>query len=578
VYFTPTVAGATSPEIETTCHNGQTSTAATPLALSGTGITEANLNISASGSFGTVAIGGGSSDVVYTITNTSTDTEATSVNPVLTNDGSGAYSLSTTCGASIGTSAPSNECTVTVTFAPSVTGTISGELSVGYNTGLTGTSETEALSGNGVNPASLSLSGSTSFGSVDIGDYVDHTFTLSSASGRATATSLSITDNSSHYSIRNNTCGSSLLSGSSCTFTVRFLPGSAGTLSATVRANYFNGVSSTSTSRSVSGTGVNPVIAQLFGFSYDFGDIQNNTTATHTFTLHNHGDGPATMSTPTGLAAPFSITSNACTGTLNPGVDCDITIQFAPTSVRSYNDSAVIPYYNGSTNTSVSLIVTGISIGLGNIVMTSGDTTYGTRGYTDDVSHSFTFKNTGDGIAYMSSCSGMNNGFRPDWGSCFSLLRDPGGTCTMDISFEYGAEGFHNGVFSISYNDGLVDKTTTLSVTGTVQYPNLQVTSGNTNFGTVAVGSSLTRTITITNTATYSGIGGISSTTGDNNGFYIESNNCPGALSNSGPGASCTYVIRFQPSSTGSKTGTFTINFSTNPPTPFSFTVTGTGG
>jgi hypothetical protein len=191
--------------------------------------------------FGTVVTGSTSPPQTVTVTNAGT--AAAPVGSVAT---SGDFHQTNNCGSSIAAGA---SCTVSVTFAPTATGTRTGNLAVTAS----GITNTVPLSGTGVapgpvlspNPAGLAFAG-TLVGSSSAAQTVTVTNT-----GTTTAT-VSGVSASGDFS-QSNTCAS-LAVGASCAVTVRFTPTTSGTRTGAVSIT--SNANNSPTTVPLSGTGI----------------------------------------------------------------------------------------------------------------------------------------------------------------------------------------------------------------------------------------------------------------------------------------------------------------------------------
>lgn len=132
----------------------------------------------------------------------------------------GDFSVTSYCGASL---AGHSSCAFSVVFHPQVAGAGLGTLVV---SDLVST-HTIILGGTGVAPAGISIApGRLDFGGVGVGGSSNETVTLSNNGGISLdGIVFAVTGD---FTIGPNSCGSSLASGSSCTFQVSFTPSQAG--------------------------------------------------------------------------------------------------------------------------------------------------------------------------------------------------------------------------------------------------------------------------------------------------------------------------------------------------------------
>jgi hypothetical protein len=224
--FTITDGGGNSGISPTQC-NGWPAPVYPPYPSSGVSVSPSALN------FGSVATGSKSSAQTVTVSNPTGS--AASVSSIAA---TGDFSQTNTCGSSI---AAGGSCTVSVTFAPTATGSRTGTLTV--NAG--GVTNAVSLSGTGTSSgggsATLSASPtSVAFGSEAVGSTTAAQKVTVTNTGSAAASISSISAGAPFA--QTNTCGTSIAAGGSCTVSVTFTPTAAGGASAslTVASNATN--------------------------------------------------------------------------------------------------------------------------------------------------------------------------------------------------------------------------------------------------------------------------------------------------------------------------------------------------
>ena len=224
--FTITDGGGNSGISPTQC-NGWPAPVYPPYPNSGVSVSPSALN------FGSVATGSKSSAQTVTVSNPTGS--AASVSSIAA---TGDFSQTSTCGSSI---AAGGSCTVSVTFAPTATGSRTGTLTV--NAG--GVTSAVSLSGTGTSSsggsATLSASPtSVAFGSEAVGSTTAAQKVTVTNTGSAAASISSISAGAPFA--QTSTCGSSIAAGGSCTVSVTFTPTAAGGASAslTVASNATN--------------------------------------------------------------------------------------------------------------------------------------------------------------------------------------------------------------------------------------------------------------------------------------------------------------------------------------------------
>jgi len=332
VQFTPQAPGTFSENTGLPYGAGQTLT----LSLSGTAaqgvLVPSQAGVNLSGPFA------GANTVVASapVTLTNTGTGAVAVGTFSTPEG---FTATHACG----TLAPASSCEVTISYAPAIAGVGPGGTAVlSYGAGRT---LELSLTGTATEPLIEATPGSVNFGSPlfsSAGAVIGTqpvTFTNSGTAG-VTVGGLA---GSPHFSV-SHAC-ETLAPGATCLAIVIFAPQAPGSHSAVLSVSYGAGKTLT---LPVSGQAA-VSSAQLFdggsaASSYSFGDAVRGASATRVFTLSNTGNVGlvfgATPATTTG--APYTVASTTCASlTLAPGQTCQVSVQFNPTSIGTFNNFAL---------------------------------------------------------------------------------------------------------------------------------------------------------------------------------------------------------------------------------------------
>lgn len=156
------------------------------------------------------------------------------------------------CGTTLANGA---NCQIGVEVNPTVAGAFTASIIINYNNGTAG-SRTTTISGFFETPANLNFgAGSHSFGNVLVNTKKVQNFTVTNT-GQTNASGLSYSftgADASDFS-HTTTCGTTLLSGTSCTVDVITAPGKEGSLSANFLVTYGNGVTSVSSTLPLTAT------------------------------------------------------------------------------------------------------------------------------------------------------------------------------------------------------------------------------------------------------------------------------------------------------------------------------------
>jgi subtilase family serine protease len=162
------------------------------------------------------------------------------------------FNQTNTCGSSLAAGA---SCTITVTFKPTVTGTLSASIILADN--AFGSPQTVALSGTGAAPtpeATLSAQ-SLTFGATTVGTTnTAPAITLTnSGTGPLTIAKIAITGANASSFAETNTCGTSLAAQANCSITLVFKPAAKGTFTASLTVT--DNASGSPQTLALSGTG-----------------------------------------------------------------------------------------------------------------------------------------------------------------------------------------------------------------------------------------------------------------------------------------------------------------------------------
>jgi hypothetical protein len=298
-----------------------------------------------------------------TITITNTGTTAISFTGIsITGANASSFSDTTTCSLT-STLAPSGMCTVAVSFAPTVSGTLSATLNIVDTAGT----QTVSLSGTGASAPTYTLNispANVAFNSTVINTAAATQPVTVTNTGTATVTlgTISITGaNASSFS-ETTPCGTTLASGSSCMITVGFTPTTTGTLAATLSIPS-NATGSPQTV-SLTGTGATAPTYTLIvtppNVAFTSTTVGTSASA-QPVTLKNTGTAIITLGTISiagANASSFSETT-PCGTTLASGSSCMITVGFTPTTTGTLAATLSIPSNATGSPQTVSLTGTG---------------------------------------------------------------------------------------------------------------------------------------------------------------------------------------------------------------------------
>ena len=344
VQFAPTTTGAQNGTLSI---SDITRTQAQTVALSGTSLAPPVLGVNpASLTFEGQTVGQPSAEQMLTISNTG-GAPLANVGFQITGTSASSFSYeASTCSTTLSNVSGQNSCTVEVVFTPAAAGGAMASLVVSSSTAgvaaapvpLSGTGQTPA--GLNVNPAQLLFpivlpGGSSPSGTVNITN-----------TGGSAANSLSLTA-TPPFSLVQNTCGSSLAAGASCSTGVIFLPSLNGPYTGTL--TIASPSLAASASVPLSGTGGTPgsvqALPSIVNFTNQSGSSEIGVglmSAPVTVTITNPDNVNSLGSFALAVTAGFRLVSTTCSSTLGAGASCSAVVEFAPTTPGPQNGSLVV--------------------------------------------------------------------------------------------------------------------------------------------------------------------------------------------------------------------------------------------
>lgn len=524
---------------------------------------------------------------------TATGTTSATQTVSLSNSGSAALSISSitvsgsdflrsggSCAAG-GSLAAGASCTVGLAFKPLSAGSKTGSLSIAHN--ATGSPSTVSLSGTATTPAAASPGvspGTLSFGSVEVGSQSAAQTATVSNSGTAAMQLSSLSITNSVFSLSGGTCaaGSTLAAGGgSCTVSVRFNPAASGAASGTL--NIAHNASANPLTVALSGSGTTPAvaIAQLSPASLSFSQTVGSSSAAQTLTLSNSGSAPLSISAITfggAAASEYRIgAGSTCSvgASVAAGSSCSLGVVFTPGSTGSRSASLSISHNDGAHSpSSASLNGNGTAAPTGQVSVNKLSLGFPAQALgSRSASQTLSVSNSGSAPMQLSSIT-INGAHAGDFAIDNSLSdcntsssMAVGASCMLGLSF---APTVSSGTRSAALQISAGSSSATVSLSGSAApaaQPAVSWSPGSLDFGTVPLGSSASRNLSLSNsgssTLTVNALS-VSPAT------YTLSHNCPGSLA---AGAGCSLSIRYSPDRSGSSSGVLTLqsNAATSPDT-----------
>ncbi|MEG9431300.1 choice-of-anchor D domain-containing protein [Terriglobus sp. ADX1] len=535
VVFSPTTDGQRNGFI--TLSDTFSGSVATTL-LYGTGQGVANVTVAPSTlAFGNVGVGSISAAQMVQISNSGTAVLTMNGQSI---SGDANFRIATnSCGTSLAIGA---SCTLSITFAPTVSGAHAGTLVL---TDALGT-HTVALSGNGQGQAVVGLSATAiDFGTVPLGQSASQTITATNTGNASTGLVVPIA--TGDFRVTATTCGSSIAAGSSCTITIVFVPAVDG-----ARAGTMTLADDTSAHvMALTGTGKGSASVAFAPASLSFSNTAvNSTSATQTVSFTNNGTAAATLTAAT-ISGDFRTASNSCGSSLAIGASCSIAVVFAPSAAGIR--SGILSLADADALHSVSLQGTGVA---GTLAVSPASVAfYDTTLNTTTAVRNVVLTNSGSGSLKLGSVTATDDFAVSN--NCDGISLVSGGLCTLSVTFTPKSVGAHVGILSIpSDSNGVLGSLSAIALSGNGKGAfNITLMPTSVDFGTQSIGStSAVTNVTVSNTGAGSGaLNSISVSSGD---FSVQANTCGASLA---PQVGCTVSVVFKPTATGTRTGTLTV-------------------
>jgi len=532
--------------------------------LSGTGTNPA-ITVPGSLTFPEQRVGAPAATQTLTVQNTGTSGTLHITQITTSGTGAAAYTFSpATLDVLAGQSAP-----LTVTFAPTATGTAPATLTLTTNDVVNAT-VTVTLSGTGVDPT-ISVPASLAFGEQAVG-VPGATQTLSvQNTGSGTLSISQITKSgtgAAAYSFSPATL--SVPAGQSGTVTVTFAPAVEGAANATLTLTS-NDVANPAKTVTLSGTGISPAITVPGSLTFAEQRV-GAPAATQTLSVQNTGSGTLSISqiTKSGTgAAAYSF--SPATLSVPAGQSQNLTVSFAPTAPGPAPATLTLTTNDVARQTvTVTLSGTGIDPTISvPATLAFGEQTVGTPAATQTL----TVQNTGTGTLSISQITKSGTGaaaysFSP------ATLNVPGGqSAPVTVTFTPSAAGSAPATLTLTTNDvANPSKTVTLSGTGispAISVPNTLA------FGEHTVGApAATQTLTVQNTGTS---GTLRITNIVKGGTAAAAYSFSPATLDVPFGQSAPLTVTFTPGAEGAAPATLTLTTNTSANPTLTVTLSGTG-
>ncbi len=328
--------------------------------------------------------------------------------------------------------------------------------------------------------------------------------------------------------------------------------------------------------------------------SKSFGGVVVGSSSDQTVTITNNGNEDLDINSMSGLAAPFTIPTDNCSGeTLLAGENCTFTMRFSPTATGPFDDTLFISSNDPNEGSvGVSVDGTGVAAATPDITVTDAEVP------TDDLQVPFgsitvntnsdkivTVTNDGTASLDIGTITGISAPFSIQNDNCSDTTLAENANCALTLRFEPTGTGAFSDTLEIPSNDpdenpvsvsvdgtGLAAPTPDITVsdslapTTDLQVPFASLTVGGTSDETVTVSNDGSADLKIDTVAFANALAAP---------FNILNDVCSGLTL--AAGESCSLTVRFSPTATGTFNDTFDIPSNDPDEDPVTVMLSGTG-
>jgi hypothetical protein len=322
--------------------------------------------------------------------------------------------------------------------------------------------------------------------------------------GSATLSITSIAASGDSAVAANNSCGSSLAGGTSCTINVTFNPTAAGARNGTI--TFIDSAASSPQTVKLSGKGISGLSATLTPSTLNFNSQTVGTTsAVQMVSLANTGTATLTIngvSISGANSSSFTIsasTNGSCGGSLVVDASCTVGVAFAPLAVG--NLGAMLVISDNSAQSPRTVVLTGVGLASPTVTLSPTNLSFPAQLVgSASPAKTVTLSTSGSGRLAISSISPSNNFSAGN--NCAGMVAG-GGSCSITVTFTPTTLGNLSG--SLVIVDNASDSPQMVSLAGLGTDFSVSSAAGSPSSATVTAGQSATYTVTVVGTAGFSG-------------------------------------------------------------------------
>ena len=305
-----------------------------------------------------------------------------------------------------------------------------------------------------------------------------------------------------------------------------------------------------SESVALDGTGTTQAIGKLIATpaALNFNNVKQGSTASAVTTLKNVGSANVTLSQINLSGSGFSTSGIATPVLVVPGESLTLTVRYSPASNRtSSGEISLVSAQGGITSVSVSGTVAQSSLNLSPANINFGNAVTGVAN-----SQTVQIANPGTVPVTIAAANISGAGFSTS-GLTLPVTLSAGKTATFNVQFNPKSAGAASGGLTLISDASNSPSSMVLSGAGVAPGLSLTVNPLNVNFGNVNVGSTASRSVTLTNTGNSNVVISRAALTGANLSLS------GGTAVTLSPSQSITLTVQYSPTTAASTAGTLAI-------------------
>jgi Abnormal spindle-like microcephaly-assoc'd, ASPM-SPD-2-Hydin/Protein of unknown function (DUF1573) len=454
--------------------------------------------------------------------------------------------------------------TLAVAFRPTVSGSVTGSISITSNDPATPTANI-SLTGNGSTAPIGQLSAApsvVSLGNVGTGASATQQIILSNT-GNAAVHISAISITGAGFTVTGLTAPATVNASQTVTLTVQFAPSAAGSVAGTLTIT--SDANQSPLKIALSATGVQSGLS-VSPASFNFGSIVDGQTKSQTFTVTNTGASTLTIAQISLAGSGYSVSGLATPANVAAGQSTSFSATFAPASAGTLNGS--ISLVSNAPNSPATVSLSGIGVAATVSMSASpASVSFGSINAGSSNSQSVTLTNVGNSSVTISQIS-MNAKDVTTSGIATPVTLGVGQKAAMTLTFKPTSSETVSGNVTIVNSQG---SSTVIPISASGVQPAISVTPSSVSFGSISIGSSNTQTMKVTNSGT--GVLTISQISVAGSGFSSSGASLPISLN---AGQSSNFNLQFAPTSAGAASGSASL-VSNAPGSPAVISLSGTG-